>query len=115
MMEIGRLCVKTAGRDARHKCVIVDTLDKNYVLIDGNVRRKKCNIAHLEPLDKVIKLKKGASHETVAAEFKKLKLPIWSTKPKPKTKRPRRVRKKKEKPAEEKAEKKGKAVKKEVT
>ncbi len=81
-MEIGRLCIKLAGRDAGRICVIVDNLEGNFVLIDGNVRRRKCNILHLEPLDKAIKIKKGASHSDVASEFKKLKIEVWSTKPK---------------------------------
>jgi large subunit ribosomal protein L14e len=58
MYQIGRLCVKLAGRDARKKCVIIDVLDNNFVMIDGQTRRKKCNIRHLEPLDKVLKIKK---------------------------------------------------------
>lgn len=105
MIEIGRLCVKIAGRDAGNKCVVVDLVDKTYVLIDGNVRRRKCNIAHLEPLDKVIKIKKNASHADVAAEFKKLKLDVWTTKPKKAAEKPKKVRKTKEKPVEEKKEK----------
>jgi len=114
MIEIGRICVKIAGRDARHKCVIVDILDNNHVLIDGDVRRRKCNVKHLEPLDKVIKIKKKASHDIIASEFKKLKLPIWSKKSKPKTEKPRKVRKKKEKTAEEIPKTKKKAEKKEA-
>jgi len=43
----GRICVKTAGRDAGLKCVIVDVLDDKFVLIDGETRRRKCNILHL--------------------------------------------------------------------
>ncbi|MBW2977790.1 50S ribosomal protein L14e [Candidatus Woesearchaeota archaeon] len=113
MIEVGRICVKIAGRDARHKCVVVDILDKNYVLIDGDVRRKKCNVKHLESLDKLIKIKKGASHDTIVSEFKKLKLSVWSKKSKPKTEKPRKVRKKKEKPAEE-AKKTKKTTKKET-
>ena len=101
MIEIGRLCVKTAGRDSKRKCVIVDITDDNFVLIDGDVRRKKCNIKHLEPLDKVIKIRKGASHDVVAEEFKKLKLSVWKKKSKEKKERPKKVRKKKEKPATE--------------
>ncbi len=81
-MEIGRLCVKLAGRDAGRVCVVVDNAEGNLVLIDGNVRRRKCNIGHLEPLDEMLKIKKSASHSEVAAEFKKLKLETWSTKPK---------------------------------
>jgi large subunit ribosomal protein L14e len=107
MIEVGRLCVKTAGRDAGGKCVIVDVLDNNFVTIDGNVRRRKCNVAHLEPLKDVIKISKGASHETVKKEFDKLKIPVWETKSKPKTEKPKRVRGKKKK-AEEKKETKGK-------
>ncbi|MBI2664728.1 50S ribosomal protein L14e [Candidatus Woesearchaeota archaeon] len=74
MLNVGRLAVKTAGREAGQKCVIVDVLDNLYVTIDGNVRRKKCNIAHLQPLDETIELQKGASHADVIAAFKKLKI-----------------------------------------
>ena len=95
MIEIGRLCLKTAGRDAGCKCVIVDILDAHYALIDGETRRRKCNILHLEPLKEVIKIKKGASHEDVKAEFKKLGLEVRETKPKEKKERPRKIRKKK--------------------
>jgi large subunit ribosomal protein L14e len=61
MYEIGRVCIKIAGRDAGNTAIIVDTIDDKHVLIDGNVRRRKCNISHLEPLEDVIKVKKGAS------------------------------------------------------
>ena len=61
MFEIGRLCLKIAGRDAGKTAIIVDLVDDNTVLIDGNVRRRKCNIRHLEPLNEILKIKKGAS------------------------------------------------------
>ena len=114
MIEIGRLCMKTAGRDAGCKCVVVDILDDNYVLIDGETRRRKCNVLHLEPLKEVIDIKKGASHENIKAEFKKLKLEFRETKPKEKKERPKKVRKKKVKVEEKegKDKKKGKAEKK---
>ncbi len=95
MIEIGRICLKLAGRDAGGTCVIVDVLEGNYVLIDGNVRRRKCNIFHLEPTSKKIDIKKGASHEDVKTEFSKLKIDVWETKPKEKKERPRKIRKKK--------------------
>ena len=69
-MEIGQLCVKIAGRDAGLKCVVVDVLDGSFVLIDGQTRRRKCNMAHLEPLPQKISLEKGASHEHVVAALK---------------------------------------------
>ncbi len=96
MIEIGRICIKTAGRDAGREAVIVDILNDKYVLIDGNVRRRKCNILHLEPTGKKIEIKKGASHEEVKNQFKKLNLPVWETKPKQKTERPRKRKKKRE-------------------
>jgi len=110
MIEIGRICIKTAGRDSRRKCVIIDIVDDNFVLIDGDVRRKRCSIKHLEPLNEVIKIRKDASHDIIAAEFKKLKLPVWEKKSKEKKERPKKVRKKKEKKPEE--EKPKKAAKK---
>ena len=99
MIEVGRIAIKIAGRDSGRECVIVDILDNNYVLIDGNVRRRKCNIFHLESTSKKIDLKKGASHEDVKKAFSKLKLAVWETKPKEKTERPRKIRKKKVKEA----------------
>ena len=64
-IEVGRLCVKIAGRDAGKECLIVDVTDKNFVLIDGNTRRRKCNIDHLELLPQKADIKKGAAHEDV--------------------------------------------------
>lgn len=64
-MEIGRVCVKIAGRDAGKKCIVVDLIDSTFVLVDGETRRKKCNIKHLEPTKDMVKLEKGASHEEV--------------------------------------------------
>jgi len=123
MFEIGRLCIKTAGRDAGKKAIIINIIDEKYVMIDGETRRRKCNISHLEPLDKVIKINKDASHEDVKKEFNKLGLKVKDTKPKEKKQRPKKVRKKKEiveetkekkKPAKEKKEEKKAEIKKEV-
>jgi len=86
MFEVGRLCVKIAGRDAGKKCVVVEVLDRTYVLVDGETRRRKCNIAHLEPMDNVLDIQKGASHESVTAALKKegleARLPSLSRLPK---------------------------------
>jgi len=95
MIEIGRMVVKTAGRDARKQAVIVEIVEDNYVIIDGQTRRKKCNIKHLEPLDKKIDIQKGANHTTIITEFKKLGIEIKETKPKEKTQRPKKQKLKK--------------------
>ncbi|MBN1801377.1 MAG: 50S ribosomal protein L14e [Candidatus Lokiarchaeota archaeon] len=73
--DIGRLCVKTMGREAGKYCVIVDVIDKNYLLIDGlAVRRRRTNYKHVEPLAETIEIQKGANHEAVEAAIKKAKL-----------------------------------------
>jgi large subunit ribosomal protein L14e len=96
MIDIGRLCVKIAGRDAGLKCVVVDIIDDNFVLIDGETRRRKCNILHIEPLDKVLDIKKGASHEQVAKAFETAGYGVFAPKTKPKkAARPRKARKSK--------------------
>ncbi|MCK4860057.1 MAG: 50S ribosomal protein L14e, partial [Candidatus Omnitrophica bacterium] len=82
MIEIGRMVVKTAGRDADKKAVIIDILDGKFVLIDGETRRRKCNITHLEPLKEVIKVEKNASHEDVSKALKELGIKTRETKPK---------------------------------
>ena len=91
MIELGRLCIKTAGRDAGKKCVVVDVLDDHIVMIDGQTRRRKCNMAHLEPLRDVLKLKKGSTHAEVVAAFKKLGLEMKETKAKKAAPRPMRA------------------------
>ncbi len=121
-MEVGRLCMKLAGREAGEKCVVVDEVDECYVLISGpGVKRRRCNIAHLEPLDQVVKLRKGASDNAVEQAFaaigeavpeKKFKRkPKPSGKPKEKAKPEKKLKEKPkppekaEKPAKKKEEK----------
>ena len=111
LFEIGRLAIKIAGRDAGRMAVVIDSIDENHVLIDGQVRRKKCNIRHLEPLPEVIKIRKEASPEEVAAEFKKIGIEVAASSPKPKTERPTKQRKVKEKPVKEKMAKKKEQLK----
>ncbi|MCE4619074.1 MAG: 50S ribosomal protein L14e [Desulfurococcales archaeon] len=69
-IEVGRICVKLYGREAGRKCVIVDIIDENFVLITGpkqltGVRRRRANVDHIEPLDKKIEISKGASDQEV--------------------------------------------------
>ena len=106
MIEIGRLVVKTAGRDARKKAIIIDILDDKFVLIDGETRRRKCNILHIEPLNQIIKIEKNASHEAVSKALDELGIKARVTKPKPKTQKPRKKRKTPEQLRVQKEEKK---------
>ncbi len=101
MIEIGRVCVKIAGRDAGEIAVVVDVLNDKYVLIDGNVRRRKCNIRHIEPTDKVLKIKKNATTEEILKAMKKAGIEV-----KKKIKKKEKEAKKQEKPKEKRESKK---------
>ena len=72
---MGRICVKLSGREAGSKCVIVDIIDNNFVLVTGpksisGVKRRRVNISHLEPTDKTVEIGKGASDQEVEAKLK---------------------------------------------
>jgi len=74
-IEVGRICIKTRGREAGKKCVIVDLIDKNFVLITGpksltGVRRRRVNIRHLSPTEEKISISRGASDEEVLQALK---------------------------------------------
>lgn len=69
-IEVGRICVKIKGREAGRRCVILDIIDKNFVLVTGpknvtGIRRRRVNINHLKPTEEVIKIRRGASDEEV--------------------------------------------------
>jgi large subunit ribosomal protein L14e len=71
-IEVGRICVKRAGRETVKKCVIIDVMDKSFVLITGpkkvtGVKRKRVNINHVEPLQDIIDIARGASDEEVTS------------------------------------------------
>lgn len=100
MFNIGRVCVKIAGRDAGKRCVVVDVIDEKNVLVDGETRRRKTNINHLEPTEKVVELEKGVDTDTVRKAVEELGWTITERKPKQKRARPRKVRKSAEKAAE---------------
>jgi large subunit ribosomal protein L14e len=73
--EVGRLCVKTVGRDAGKRCVIIDLMDKNFALVTGpksvsGVRRRRVNVNHLKPLEEKIQIEKGATDEQIIALLK---------------------------------------------
>jgi len=69
-IEVGRLCVKIRGREAGRKCVIVEIIDDNFVLVTGpkdvsGVKRRRANINHIELLPEKINIEPGASDEEV--------------------------------------------------
>jgi large subunit ribosomal protein L14e len=69
-IEVGRICVKQFGREQGKKCVIIDMMDKSFILITGpkklsGIKRRRVNLNHVAPLEDKIEINKGASDEEV--------------------------------------------------
>jgi large subunit ribosomal protein L14e len=129
-LEIGRVCLKLVGREAGHYCVVLKKLVEgkskdSFVLITGpklltGVKRRKCNIEHLEPTQYTLEIKEDAGDEEVIAAYEKagltkkldLKLPSAAEMKAEKTKAEKPKEEKKEKPKEEKKETKKLKIKK---
>jgi len=75
VIEVGRIVVKTRGREAGRKAVVVEIVDNNFVIVTGpksvtGVKRRKVNINHIEPTDKKVDIPKGADDKTVEDKLK---------------------------------------------
>ncbi|MFH1240534.1 MAG: KOW motif-containing protein [Candidatus Diapherotrites archaeon] len=66
-IEIGRICLKTRGREAGKQAVIVSIDEKTgFAIIDGtDIKRKQCNLRHLFPTNKKLDIKKDAKHDEI--------------------------------------------------
>ena len=69
-IEIGSIYIKTSGREKGKRCVIVDFVDKNFVVVTGppqitGVKRKRVNLKHLSATEDTIKINKGATDKEV--------------------------------------------------
>ncbi len=71
-IEIGTICIKTKGRTAGKKVVVLDIdVKKNFALVDGLfVKRKHINLFHLFPTAKKIDAKKSTTHEEIVKLLK---------------------------------------------
>lgn len=70
-IEVGRICIKQAGRENGKKCVIIDIMDKSFILVTGpkkitGIKRRRTNINHVTPTQEKIDIKRGASDDEVA-------------------------------------------------
>lgn len=77
VLEIGRMCLKVSGRDKGKRCVIVELIDRNYVIITGpksvsGVRKRRVNVNHLRFLDEKLEIQPGASDEEIAEALNQL-------------------------------------------
>jgi len=70
-VDIGRVCLKTQGREKGNKCVIIDVIDRNFVVVTGpEVRRRRANMDHLMLLDETVDIQRNASDEEVKGILK---------------------------------------------
>lgn len=124
MFNVGRVCIKTAGRDAGNYCAVIEVLDNRFVMIDGLTRRRKVNVSHIEPTKITVDIKDKAETTEVLEALKKAGIAVAEKKAsskdrkenpgrpvKQKVKREKVEKKKTAKPAKETTEKKTKAKK----
>lgn len=65
-IDVGRVCMKTQGREKGNKCVIIDVIDRNFVVVTGpDVKRRRVNMDHIIPLDETVDIPRNASDEEV--------------------------------------------------
>lgn len=64
MITAGRVVMKIAGRDAG-KLGVVLSVDKGAALVEGECRRRRVSLRHLEPLHKEIALSAKPSHAEI--------------------------------------------------
>jgi len=69
-VDVGRICVKLSGREAGKKCVIVDVVDRNFVLVTGpkqvnGMKRRRVNVNHIEPTQHRVSIKRGETDEQI--------------------------------------------------
>ena len=69
-MDVGRVCVNLTGREEGKRCVIVDILDRNFVVVLGpEVRRRRVNMNHLAPLEDVLEINRNSTDEEIVSKF----------------------------------------------
>jgi len=127
-LEIGRVCMKVAGREAGKYCVVVKKMNDAFVEVTGpkiltGVKRRRANIEHLEPLEYVLQISDGAADEDVVSALEKqnlmtklgLKRPsaaaMKSEKAKPQQEEKKQVKQEKKETKEEKPKKEAKEKK----
>ena len=76
-LNVGTVCMKVAGREAGGICCIVKPVDKTFVMITGpqlvtGIKRRRCNIEHLEPTEIILDIKPDATDEEIIEAYKKM-------------------------------------------
>ena len=48
-IEVGRVCIKIAGRESGEKCVIVEIIDDKFVEVVGKtIKNRRCNTKEIK-------------------------------------------------------------------
>ena len=90
VLEVGRVCLKIAGREGGKYAVVVKPADtgkgkgkddKSFVFVTGpklltGVKRRKCNIDHLQPTQYKLEISEDATDEQVITAYEKAGLVI---------------------------------------
>ena len=68
ILEPGRVVMKIAGREAGRYCVVIESQNTSFVLVTGpktitRIKRRKCNVLHLEPTEYKLDIGSGADLE----------------------------------------------------
>jgi len=85
IIEIGRICIKNNGREMGKRCVVVERVDKNFVVVTGpkeltGVRRRRANVDHLTPTKHKLDIKSGEDDKAVSQALTKAKLEAFMKK-----------------------------------
>ena len=69
-IEVGNVCMKIVGREAGCYCVVIGKEKQSFALVTGpklltGVKRRRCNIFHLQPTEYKLNVKEDASDEDV--------------------------------------------------
>jgi len=75
-LNVGTVCMKVAGKEGGSVCTVIKPVDKTFVMITGprlvtQVKRRRCNIEHLEPTNVKLDIKEDATDEEVIEAYKK--------------------------------------------
>ena len=70
-MDLGQVCEILSGKEKGKICVVIKVENENFVLIDGNVKRRKCNVQHLKSLNKILKIKGNEKTDKIKELMKK--------------------------------------------
>jgi large subunit ribosomal protein L14e len=74
--EVGRVCMKIAGRETGKYCVVLKKVNDAFVEVTGprmltGVKRRRANVDHLEPLPYTVEVKEGSPDEEVLQALEK--------------------------------------------